>query len=89
VTGERGRTGQSIETSGTGEAAAEQRPLLRVVRGDATPEEIAALVAVVASLGAPEAPPKPRRPEWNAPHRLVRRTLHPGRGGWRASALPQ
>jgi hypothetical protein len=78
-------TGET-ETGGT---AAPQQPLLRVVRGDATPEEIAALVAVVASLGGPEAPPRPRRPEWNAPHRLVRRPLHPGRGGWRASALPR
>ena len=70
-------------------SGSEQQPLLRVVRGDATPEEVAALVAVVASLGAPAAPARPRRPEWNAPHRLVRRPLHPGPGGWRASALPR
>ena len=30
----------------------DERPLLRVVNGDATPEEIAALVAVFASLGS-------------------------------------
>jgi len=36
------------------------RPLLRVVRGDATPEEIAALVAVLATRGGSEAPARPR-----------------------------
>jgi hypothetical protein len=70
-------------------APTDQPPVLRVVRGDATPEEVAALVAVVASLGAPQAPARAPRPEWNAPRRLVRRPLHPGPGGWRASALPQ
>lgn len=67
-----------------------QRPLLRVVRGDATPEEVAALVAVVAALGSGGAPPPPRRtPEWSAHHRKVRRTLLHGPGGWRSSALPR
>jgi acyl-CoA carboxylase epsilon subunit len=63
-------------------------PFLRVIRGDATPEEVAAIVAVLASLPA-AAPALSRRvPEWNAPHRLVRRTPPHGPGGWRSSALP-
>jgi hypothetical protein len=66
-----------------------QRPLLRVVRGDATPEEIAALVAVVASMGAPAAPAPKRRSQWSAPGRAHRRTLPHGVGGWRASGLPR
>ena len=33
--------------------------MLRVVRGDATPEEIAALVAVIGALGGGEAPGPP------------------------------
>jgi hypothetical protein len=65
------------------------RPLLRVVRGDATPEEVAALVAVVASMGAAEAPRPRRVPEWSARHRRVRTTLAHGPGGWRSSALPR
>jgi hypothetical protein len=65
------------------------RPLLRVVRGDATPEEVAALVAVVASMGAAEAPRPRRVPEWSARHRRVRTTLPHGPGGWRSSALPR
>ena len=65
------------------------RPPLFAIKGDATPEEVAALVAVLSSLGGGEAPPARRRPEWNAPHRLVRRPLAHGPGGWRASALPR
>ena len=71
------------------EAAPGTRPLLRVVGGDATPEEIAALVAVVASLGSGDAPAPRRTPEWQSPHRKVRRTLPHGPGGWRASGLPR
>jgi hypothetical protein len=65
------------------------RPLLRVIRGDATPEEVAALVAVVAALGDGGGAPPPRRtPEWSANHRKMRRSLPHGPGGWRSSGLP-
>ena len=64
-------------------------PLLRVVRGDPTPEELAALVAVLASLGAAAAAPTRRTPDWNAPRRLTRVTHRHGLGGWRASGLPR
>ena len=68
---------------------AETAPFLRVVGGDATPEEIAALVAVLGSMGGGEAPaPKPA-PEWSAHHRRVRQTLPHGPGGWRSSGLPR
>lgn len=61
--------------------------LLRVVNADATPEEIAALVAVFASLtgGRPATSSARRTPEWNSPRRLMRPT--PG-ASWRASGLP-
>ena len=72
-----------------GEKAGEKAPFLRVVRGDATPEEVAAVVAVLASLQAPAAPPRRRRPAWNAPDRGVRRPHLSGPGGWRASGLPR
>lgn len=64
-------------------------PLLRVVKGDATPEEVAALVAVFASLSAAAPPARRPAPAWAAAHRKVRRTLPHGPGGWRASALPR
>ena len=66
-------------------------PLLRVVRGDATPEEIAALVAVlVARAGDAEAPGPDRSVPglWADRSRLLRRPLFPGPGAWRQSGLP-
>jgi len=72
------------------EAPEPRRPLLRVVKGDATPEEVAALVAVVAALGSGGGEPPPRRtPEWSAHHRKTRVSLPHGPGGWRSSALPR
>lgn len=66
-----------------------QRPLLRVVRGEPTAEELAALVAVLAArsaAGAPE-PPKPVS-AWTDRSLLVRRPVAHGPGAWRASAWP-
>jgi len=62
-------------------------PLLRVVRGDPTPEQLAALVAVVAAraAGGPEPEPAPRS-AWSDPAALVRRPLPaPAPGAWRTS----
>ncbi|TIC86726.1 acyl-CoA carboxylase subunit epsilon [Nocardioides sp. GY 10113] len=82
----------------TGEQAAPEAtpaapPVLRVVNPDATPEEIAALVAVFASLGGAPEQPAPPRSLWASPARQVRRTagagVAAGRGAWRASGLPQ
>ncbi|MEP6527580.1 MAG: acyl-CoA carboxylase subunit epsilon [Nocardioidaceae bacterium] len=65
------------------------RPLLRIVKGEPTPEELAALVAVIAArsqvASAPSATPESR---WAAPHHRMRRVLRRGPGAWRASALP-
>ncbi|WP_212721591.1 acyl-CoA carboxylase subunit epsilon [Nocardioides dongxiaopingii] len=62
--------------------------MFRIVNPDATPEEVAALVAVLSALGGGEAPAPRRRPAWGSPHRQVRRTLPHGPGGWRTSTLP-
>ena len=66
-------------------------PVLRVIRGDATPEEIAAVVAALLSRRrrfgrAPAARPAPSA--WSDRSRLLRRPLHPGPDAWRRSALP-
>jgi hypothetical protein len=68
---------------------------LRVVRGDASPEEIAALVAtltaaaaVAAARAAAPAKPRPAARNWNSRARLLRSPVHPAAGGWRRSALP-
>jgi hypothetical protein len=68
-----------------------ERPVLRIVRGDATPEEIAALVAVIAAAsGGGAAAPKPTpRSAWADPARRMRTTLPHGPGAWRCSGLPR
>lgn len=63
------------------------RPVLRIVRGEPTAEELAALVAVLAARSGEPAPaPKPIPSAWTDRSRLVRKHLHPGPGAWRASA---
>jgi hypothetical protein len=67
----------------------EQR-FLQVVRGDPTPEEIAALVAVLTARARAAAEPEPlrRRSAWSDPARRLRQPLSHGPGAWRAAALP-
>jgi len=63
-------------------------PLLRVVNADATPEEIAAIVAVFSAIGGSSAPVRKPVPRWAANSARMRVTHPHGRGGWRASSLP-
>jgi hypothetical protein len=64
--------------------------VLRVVRGDPTPGELAALVTVLAARARPvEMPTRPAGSEWSARSRLIRAPVVPGPGAWRASALPR
>lgn len=69
---------------------ADQRPLLRIVKGTPDDHELAAVTAVIAGLAsATPAPDKPApRSEWANPARQVRRPLQHGPGAWRASAFP-
>jgi hypothetical protein len=65
-------------------------PTLRIVRGDATPEEMAAIVAVLASRRVVAAAPAPSaRSAWADRSALLRRPLPHGPAAWRASALPR
>ena len=65
------------------------RPVLRVIRGDATPEEVAALLAVVAARAAAASPARPRTAAaWTDRGRVLRAPVAPGPGAWRASAWP-
>jgi len=61
-------------------------PLLRVVRGEPSAEELAALTVVVAALsqGRPRRRPAPVG-AWGSRADVVRTPLHPGPGGWRAA----
>ncbi len=71
--------------------AAEQRPVLRVIRGEPTADELAAVVVVLAARAGQvggEPAPQPARSQWSAKARRMRPRLTPGPGAWRASALP-
>jgi hypothetical protein len=69
-----------------------QAPLLRVVRGAPTPEELAALLAVVSARTAQTGPgvarTRRRRSEWGAHYRRLAPGPGHGPGAWRASGLP-
>ena len=68
----------------------DERPLLRIVRGTPSDEELAALTAVVtAAARATTSTPPRRRSAWGDPAARLRTRLDPGPGAWRASALPR
>jgi hypothetical protein len=86
-------------TSGPHDSQADEgtSPRLRLVRGDASPEELAALVAVLAAAGGDPEDADPGDPHtlavgrkiqsrWSSPRRMVRLTPPHGQGAWRASA---
>ncbi|HTY70867.1 MAG TPA: acyl-CoA carboxylase subunit epsilon [Actinomycetes bacterium] len=67
-------------------------PSVRVVRGHASDEEVAALVAALAVVAArqrTERRPQPARSWWARPSRNIRPPLGPGRGSWLASGYPR
>lgn len=70
----------------------ERRALFRIVRGEPTDAEIAALTVVLAAVAAADRPaPDAPRPadRWSDPAARLRVPLHPGPGAWRASAWPR
>jgi hypothetical protein len=69
-------------------------PRLTIVGGSPSPEEIAAVVTVLAAglepagEAGPTATGEATRSEWSSRSRLLREPLLRGPRGWRASALP-
>jgi acyl-CoA carboxylase epsilon subunit len=63
-------------------------PALRIVSGSPTPEELAAVTAVVAAASGGERAPveRGRRGGWSDPATRRRGPLIPGPNAWRASA---
>jgi hypothetical protein len=65
-------------------------PLFTITAGNPTPEELAAvtalLLAVARASSAPGQQPAPQVGGWADPARRLRRPLSPGPGAWRASA---
>jgi hypothetical protein len=77
-------------TDGPAADEPDSRPRLTIVSGQPTPEETAAVTVVLTVLlsqPAPEARPVPT--QWSARSRFLRAPVTPGRGAWRASALPR
>jgi hypothetical protein len=69
-------------------------PFLRVVRGNPTPEELAAVTVVLAAkaraaAAAGQATKTSGSSEWAARSRLMRASVSPGPGGWKRSAFPR
>ena len=73
---------------------ADEKPFLKIVKGDASAEEIAALVAALAAVAAARSgnaggsEPGPVRDNWSSRARLLRTPVRPAADGWRRSALP-
>jgi hypothetical protein len=81
--------------SGEAQGAQAGGPDIKVLHGNPTAEELAVVVAVVAAAVAGAASRSNNdgdqgrpRSGWTARERGVRAALHPGPGGWRASAFP-
>lgn len=61
----------------------QKEPVLRVINPNATPEEIAALVAVFSAVGRSEAEPEVITSGWAAPANMHRAPMPaPGPGAW-------
>lgn len=75
----------------------DQSPVLKIVRGNPSADEIAALVTVLTAVSRPApvagpaetVPAETVRSEWGAKSRMMRAPLRRGPGAWRASALPR
>jgi hypothetical protein len=64
--------------------------VIKVVRGNPTPEELAAVVALLSAVGTAGPDPTPRPTgAWASPHLLLRTPHTYGPAGWLAPALPQ
>jgi Acyl-CoA carboxylase epsilon subunit len=64
-------------------------PVLSVLRGEPTPDELAALLLVLAShQPSRRAEPGQRPSLWSSRGRALGAPLFPGAGAWRASGLP-
>jgi hypothetical protein len=78
------------EDPGPEQHGQQQRPALRVVRGEPSAAELAAVIVVLEGLARQSAPASPRPDsEWAARSRMLRQPIAAGPGAWRASGLPR
>jgi hypothetical protein len=69
----------------------ERRATFRIVRGEPTDEEVAALTVVLAAAAASAATTAPAavRDRWSDPASRLRVPLRPGPGAWKTSTWPR
>jgi hypothetical protein len=81
---------KNVATENVGSTPEERRAAFRVVRGEPSDAELAALTVVLAAVAAPRpAPAAPAtRDRWSDPAARLRRQLHPGPGAWQTSTWP-
>ncbi|ABD10083.1 hypothetical protein ThrDRAFT_00419 [Frankia casuarinae] len=63
------------------------QPRLQLIRGEATPEEIAAVVALLTARAVPSSAPATRRSSWASPTLALRGSLTTGPGAWQRSGM--
>ena len=66
-----------------------REPLLRVVAGSPSADELAVVVALVTRRRPPAAEPAAAFSLWSRKSRNIRPALRPGFGAWRASTMPR
>lgn len=64
-------------------------PVLRVISGSPTDEELATVIAIVTSRRSAPAAETPTWSLWARKSRQVRPAQRPGFGAWRASMMPR
>lgn len=65
-------------------------PVLRVLSGEPSPEDLAVITAILSAAGSTNADTTDQPPRtWAAYWRQVRPTMRPGPGAWRASSRPR
>ena len=69
-------------------SAEKHEPMLRVVAGSPTPDELAVVVAVLSTRGRTQLE-QPTFSLWARKSRQTRPSLRPGFGAWRASVMPR
>ncbi|GAT65097.1 acyl-CoA dehydrogenase [Planomonospora sphaerica] len=62
---------------------------LKIVQGDATPEEVAALVLALTSRSISSEKVTRKSENWRNPAHRMRKPLPVGQGAWRSSGLPR
>lgn len=73
----------------TGDVEEPGAPVLRLVRGEATPEQLAAMVVVLAAATGRDEDVVPGASRWASPADAVRAPTVAGPDAWRTSAWPR